>query len=319
VLKKAVVWSATIFLNLVIILAVAPVVTSQSPSGDPRAFPTEFVVSGEFLRFFNRYGDIETFGYPLTIEFKEAGRQVQYFHRGRMELFPENPPEQRVVLGQLGERMFAPEPPLAEPEPQPDRRFFPETGHTVTSAFLRYFERRGGEDLFGYPISEMMVENGRIVQYFQRVRLEWHPDNPPGLWVQLGKLGEIYLDQFPPPPEARDPSAGGSRRVVMPTVASLDMDVSVKYSFVGQNQPQTLYVFIYDQDSNPLAGAEVRAVIHFPDGDREIILAETNELGLSWQAFDVGQVPVGETVAIEVVVSYGGIEGRTQTSFLVWL
>jgi len=319
VLKKAAVWSVTLFLNLIIILAVAPAVTSQSPSSDPRVFPTGFVVSGEFLRFFDRYGDVETFGYPLTAEFEEAGRRVQYFHRGRMELIPENPPEQRVVLGRLGERLLAPEPPLAEPEPRSDRRFFPETGHTVASAFLRYFEARGGADLFGYPTSEMMVENGRIVQYFQCARLEWHPDNPPGLRVRLGRLGEIYLDQFPPPPEARDPSASGSRRVVLPKVSSLDVDVSVRYPFAGQNQPQTLYVFVYDQDDNPLAGAEVRAMIHFPDGDREIVLAETNELGLSWQAFDVRQVPVGETVAIEVVASYGGVEGRTQTSFVVWL
>jgi hypothetical protein len=317
--KKTLLWSITLFLNLVVILTIMPGVAGQSPAADERPFPTGFVVRGEFLRFFDGHGGIEVFGYPLTIEFEEEGRLVQYFHRGRMELHPENPTAQRVVLGQLGALLMTAESPLAEPQLQPGQRFFPETGHTVVAAFLRYFEARGGADFFGYPITEMMVENGRIVQYFQRARLEWHPDNPPGLRVQLGKLGEIYLDRFPPPAEVRDPAAGGSRRVVLPEVTSLDVVASVSYPFAGQNQPQTLYVFVYDQERNPLAGAQIRVVVHFADGDREIVLSETDELGLSWQVFDVGPVPVGETVAIDVVVSYGGVEGRTQTSFLVWL
>jgi hypothetical protein len=99
---------------------------------------------------------------------------------------------------------------------------------------------------------------------------------------------------------------------------ALDVVASVSHPFAAQDQPQTLYVFVYDQDDTPLAGTEMRAVIHFPDGDHEITLPETNELGLSWQAFNVRQVPVGETVAIEVLVSYAGVEGETQTSFLIW-
>jgi hypothetical protein len=318
VLNKAVTWRVALFLSWLIVLTVAPLAVGQSPAGEIRVFPTGFVVHGEFLRFFDRHGGIETFGYPLTAEFEEAGRLVQYFHRGRLELFPENLPERRVALAQLGELLMAVEPAITEPELRPDRRFFAETGHTVASAFLRYFEARGGADLFGHPITEMMVENGRIVQYFERARLEWHPSSPPGLQVQLGKLGEIYLDQYPPPPEVRDPFSGENRRVVPPEVSSLDVAASVRYPFARQNQPQTLYVFVYDQDGNRLAEAEVQALIHFPSKDRRMALAETSELGLSWQAFDVGQVPVGETVAIEVVVRYGGVEGRTQTSFLVW-
>lgn len=317
--RKAIAWRIALFFNLIIIFTIVPGVAGQSSSGDERVFPTGFVVRGEFLRFFDRCGGIETFGYPLTAEFEEAGRGVQYFHRGRMELYPENPPEQRVVLGQLGELLTTPESPLARAASRPDRRFFPETGHTVAAAFLSYFEARGGAGLFGYPITEMMVENGRIVQYFQRARLEWHPDNPLGLRVRLGKLGEIYLDQFPPPPGARDLSGSGNRRVALPEVTSVVVVASTSYPFAGQNQPQTLYVFVYDQDGTPLAGARVRAVIHFPGGDREIALTEANELGLSWQVFSVGQVSVGETVTIEVMVSYGGVEGTTQTSFLVWL
>jgi hypothetical protein len=326
-MKKAIAWSVTLFLNLIIIFAVVLGVFAQSPSGDTRVFPTEFVVRGEFLDFFNYHGGIEIFGYPLTIEFEEAGRRVQYFHRGRMELNPENPPEQRVVMGLLGELLKTAEPPIVEPDARPDRRFFSETGHTVAAAFLRYFDTWGGVDFFGYPITEMMVEEGYIVQYFQRARLEWHPDNPPNLRVQLGKLGEIYLDEnnFSPGMGVRDPSSDRDYRPVDPPDA-LDVVASVSHPFAEQNQPQTLFVFVYAQYDAPAStppipvlGATVRAVIHFPDKDHEITLTGTNELGLSWQVFDVGQVPVGKEVNIDIVVFYEGAEGTTKTSFLVWL
>ncbi len=318
-MKKVTAWSVTLFLSLSFFLTTVPGVAGQSTPAE-RLFPTGFLVRGEFLRFFDRYGGIETFGYPLTIQFEEDGRVVQYFHRARMELHAENPPEQRVVLGQLGVFLTTPEPPLVEPEQShPDRQFFAETGHTVAAGFLDFFQARGGTSFFGHPITEMMVEKGRVVQYFQRARLEWHPHNPPGLRVRLGKLGEFYLDQFPPPPWAQDPASEENYQLDPPHVTAVDVVASVSHPFAGQNQPQTLYVFVYDQDGNPLAGAETQAVVHFPDGDLEIALPKANELGLSWQAFDVGQVPVGETVAIEVVVTYGGVEGKTQTSFLVWL
>ncbi len=318
-MKRTVLLIVTLFLCLTFILAVIPGVAGQSLPDDARVFPTRFVVQGEFLAFFDSHGGIEVFGYPLTIEFEEEGRRVQYFHRGRMELHAENSPEQQVMLGPLGALLVAPEPPLAEPPSRPDQQFFPETGHSVMAAFLRYFEARGGADFFGYPITEMMVENGRIVQYFERARLEWHPDNPPGLRVQLGRLGEIYLDRFLPSSEERDPESGSSQRILPPPVTALQVAPSVSHSYAGQNQPQALYVFVYDQVGVPLAGAQVQAVIHLPDGDREIAMNATNELGLSWQVFEVGPVPVGEKVVVDVVVRYGRVEGRTQVSFLIWL
>jgi LPXTG-site transpeptidase (sortase) family protein len=63
---------------------------------------------------------------------------------------------------------------------------FAETGHTLAYAFREYFEARGGLALYGYPITEVFVENGRPVQYFERARMEWHAQLA---LVQLGHLG----------------------------------------------------------------------------------------------------------------------------------
>jgi hypothetical protein len=48
--------------------------------------------------------------------------------------------------------------------------------------------------MFGYPISEEFTEGGYIVQYFERARFEWHPENTGTSYeVLLGLLGrEVY-------------------------------------------------------------------------------------------------------------------------------
>ncbi len=57
-----------------------------------------------------------------------------------------------------------------------------ETQHTLTGPFLKYWQEGGGLEVFGFPISEPMVEknldNGKLytVQYFERARLEYHPE-----------------------------------------------------------------------------------------------------------------------------------------------
>lgn len=66
-------------------------------------------------------------------------------------------------------------------------QYFAPTGRTVQGTFLSTFNRFGLERI-GYPLSEERVENGQVVQYFERVRMESHPDlaNSPVLFTRLG-------------------------------------------------------------------------------------------------------------------------------------
>ena len=56
--------------------------------------------------------------------------------------------------------------------------FFNQTNHHVSdrSGFLRFWRENGGVMIFGYPIGEETFEDGRIVQYFERARFEYHPE-----------------------------------------------------------------------------------------------------------------------------------------------
>jgi hypothetical protein len=161
-------------------------------------------VSGPFLRFYEAYGGRRIFGYPLTSEFDENGRRVQYFQRARMERYADGPESHQVWIGALGKELGYAQPPLSEselPSPDhPDKRYFGESGHTVAFAFLDFYESHAGPELLGYPITEWVIElNGRIVQYFEKGKLEWYPGNPSGQRVQLGMLGTIYVEQFVDP------------------------------------------------------------------------------------------------------------------------
>ena len=153
-----------------------------------------------FLKYFNARGGVAAFGLPLTEEFVENGRTVQYFERARFEYHPElagTPYE--TQLGLLNDALTAPRRPFAGDTPfptVPQHRYFPETGHSVHFGFLHFWETQGGLERFGYPISQEVVEHGRTVQHFQRARLEWAPDAPPGQQVRIAKVGTEYMRAF---------------------------------------------------------------------------------------------------------------------------
>jgi hypothetical protein len=49
--------------------------------------------------------------------------------------------------------------------------------------------------ILGFPISEEFRENGVTVQYFERARFEWRPENAPPWDVLLAHFGRWKLEQ----------------------------------------------------------------------------------------------------------------------------
>ncbi len=172
-------------------------------SDDPNAMyyaQTGHNIFGAFQKFFVENGGIDMFGYPRTEELIEDGLTVQYFQRARFEYHPEHagtPYEVQLTL--LGNMIRSDEPEAEKIQPLPpteQQEYFPQTGHSVHFAFLKYFRENGGIYIFGYPISQEVLEDGRIVQYFQRSRFEYHPQHAGTRYeVQLGLLGDTILRQ----------------------------------------------------------------------------------------------------------------------------
>jgi hypothetical protein len=135
--------------------------------------------------------------YPggLPIELSN-GMVVQYFERAHFELHPENRGTQfAILLGLLGVELGHAAPPAAPPEAAEDGQwYFMATGHTIAREFRSFWKARGGLALFGFPIGEPVRENGLLVQYFERERMELHPELAGTAYeVQLGHLGVAAL------------------------------------------------------------------------------------------------------------------------------
>ncbi len=75
--------------------------------------------------------------------------------------------------------------------------WFAETGHTLAYAFRQFYDGNGGLTMFGYPLTEVFVEAGRPVQYFERARLEWHADMGMVLAGHLGRWAAEAHAQHP--------------------------------------------------------------------------------------------------------------------------
>lgn len=83
---------------------------------------------------------------------------------------------------------------------QPNGVCFAETGKCIQGRFLEYWQSHGGLALNGYPLSDErqeLLEDGHTytVQYFERVRMELHPENQPPYDVLLGQFGRAILTQ----------------------------------------------------------------------------------------------------------------------------
>jgi hypothetical protein len=174
-------------------------------------------IEGRFAEYWRQNGGLAIFGFPLNAARQERveGKSylVQLFERNRFELHPEKRRPYDVLLGRLGDERLRQIGRSWQNEPKVsgapgDLCFFSrQTGHATCGDFFLYFRahglefdgRRGFSEaesiaLFGLPITEAAQEIGAdgryyLTQWFERARLEYHPDEPAPYKVLLGRLG----------------------------------------------------------------------------------------------------------------------------------
>jgi hypothetical protein len=173
---------------------------------DQQTFPeTGKTVRGPFLAYWYANGGLAQQGLPITDEFAESNPSdgktysVQYFERARFEYHPENAAPYTVLLGLLGSEQYRARYPNAVPASggscAPGARQFTQTNRCVSPLFYDYWAAHGGLAQQGLPISDEFAEvnpsDGKTysVQYFERARFEYHPENTAPYNVLLGLLG----------------------------------------------------------------------------------------------------------------------------------
>jgi len=94
---------------------------------------------------------------------------------------------------------------------------FPDkTDFCIAGRFRQYWEQHGALPLNGYPLSDeftQTLEDGKpyTVQYFERTRLEYHPEFRAPDDVLLGQFGRRILADVPNAPTAAVPPIAGGR------------------------------------------------------------------------------------------------------------
>lgn len=185
-------------------------------SGGEKCFKeTGRCMHGLFLGYWQANGGVVQFGFPITDELSEDGRTVQYTERARFEWHSDKRDTQyAVLLSLLGAQLAAGRADAAFKRipSSATGTYFAQTGHSLTEPFLSYWQSKGGLPVYGYPISEAFDErsstDGKMykVQYFQRNRLEYHPEAKGTPYeIQLGLLGKefykrVYGNAPPPAP-----------------------------------------------------------------------------------------------------------------------
>jgi hypothetical protein len=238
-------WVALLFVVVLITGALFSGSQAQTPS--IYFAQTGHYLGGAFRSFWESNGALANFGYPITPEYVSgAGRVTQYFERARFELTEVN--GQAVVeLGKLGVEMtggraFPKVPPIRDTA---DRLYFPQTQHIVQYGFKEIWETRGGERIFGLPISEEIkevVDDGewRTVQYFERVRFEYWPEFAPSQRVLISNLGRrLAPPELMTPQSPSQPPAGPSRGAPAPAPVGAQQPLPIPPSVNARVAPES--------------------------------------------------------------------------------
>lgn len=289
--------------------------TFSTPLSENKGIP----IADEFRQYYAANGGLQVFGDPISEAYYEPleGRLVQYFHNGRLEL---DPYQDRVVLAPLGEWAS---PTLTETEASPDQEsddpedtLIAQSPPTVQGEFQVFYNRHGGEALFGPPITNQLVEGGIRIQYFENARLEWHPEAPLEERVQVGSLGEVHyrrIGRYEDPGRSRPLDSAGIR------------DVAIAANFwnpiLYQGDRQTIFIQVTTPEGQrPVAGVAVDLMVKY-DGKTELVnLPETDSSGQTQGAIPLPNVKPGQRVRVIVTAASpgGNTIGTLSQSFRTW-
>jgi hypothetical protein len=309
------------YLGLTAFKSPAPARQTDNP---PQYFAeTGHTVRDHFLAYFLQTGGIAQYGYPITDDYVDPTTRllVQYFEKARLEWHPGNDDPYKVQLGLLGVDMGKQTGPLPishiPADNDPNCQYFAETGHSMCYVFRNFWLDQGGLDRFGYPIGEFTSENGVTVQYFQRARMEWHPEKSEGQRTQLAPLGSLYFNMAGFDTTRLAPDVGAFAHFGQ--VTTLRARASVFKPTAVAKDSQTAFVFVTDQFGRPLSGVAVTLIVDFPQGPQKFNLPPTNAGGTSFQGFALTNVDPGAIVPMSFVLSYPGLaDAVTRTSCFIW-
>ncbi len=280
-------------------------------------------VIGDFWTFYQSVSDAAVvFGLPITEQFVTAdgsGLTVQYFEKVRFELYPDKPVGQRVQVSALGTKLYAAGTPSVNVTTTGACRVI--NGFGVCYDFLTFYDLHGGAARFGNPISAFEFQSdGRIVQYFERARFDWHPEMPAGQNVTLADYGRIYFDKVEDAVRLSPVSAIPQNIPQTPVpVTTLRAMAFVSKAVTQPTDTQKIFVIVQNQAFSPVSGATGIVTVHLPDGQTLPYTVTTDASGIAVvSSISFSNQPPGSLVTVDVQIIYNSLKANTVTSFRIW-
>lgn len=193
---------------------------------------TGHTISDVFLDYWRATGEEAMFGLPISEPFAtEDGQYAQVFERGALRYLPlmvwtvepfvRPMPVGRILIGErtsgvnaqaggkrlatgsraTGMQALAPDDPLVQTVLAEGGVYDEVTGHTISGAFLEWYQSHEGDFYLGSPLSEVVTEQGQPAQWFDGGLLI---ETESG--VQLAPLGARLAERFG---VSTDPVASG--------------------------------------------------------------------------------------------------------------
>jgi len=274
-------------------------------------------VYGDFLKFYDSNPNSTfLFGFPITEQFtSKDGKTVQYFQRARFELRSDLPEGQRVQISSLGQSTFVSTGALSVQNTFACRSFV-ETGYPVCFAFLDFFDKYGGVAQFGYPISGFEYHENKLVQYFEKTRLEWQPWKPEGQRVVVSDLGRVYFDKLGEDPALLAPTSPSTNAPRI--VSALQVRAFAWKAVTLANDNQIFFVILQDQNMLPVPDASCSAIVNWPNGTKDSTAIRTNTNGVGIISLSFFNQPYGSLVYTDINCTYNNLNATTTTSFRIW-
>jgi len=305
-----------VFFLLTALISTSGIVHAQTT--DSQYFSeTGHNVHGDFLKFYiSNPNATFLYGFPITEQFtSKDGKTVQYFQRARFELRTDLPAEQRVQLTSLGRNTFVSTGALNVQNSFACRSFV-ETGYSVCFAFLDFFEQYGGAAQFGYPISGFEYHENKLVQYFEKARLEWQPWKLEGQRVVVSDLGRVFFDNLGEDPALLAPTSPSTNAPRV--ITSLQARAFAWKAVTLANDNQVFFVILQDQNMLPVPDASCTAVVNWPNETKDATTIRTNTNGVGIFSLAFSNQPFGRLVTTDITCTYNNLTASTTTSFRVW-
>ena len=197
-------------------------------------------------------------------------------------------------------------------------RFFPLTGKTVCYAFLQFYDAHQGDIYFGDPISGIEFRDGRLVQYFTKVRMEYQANLPEGRKVSLSLLGRPAFDKYVGNSillSRSDPNLPASLPVTSITALAFVHD-----PVLAAGQQQTVFLIVQDQNRRPVKGAQASVLAIYPDGNQYAYpqFEVTGADGILKITLPVAKIDPRQVVELQLTVEFQGLSAKTGTWFRIW-